>query len=138
MSRGVADGEGVEVLDDELLDGALLDESVLLDEVPLVEVPLGEVPLVDALVDDGLVDDALGAVVDRPVEVWLAGPPASLVPPPAQAPSPSTRPATSAADPVARRRFPFALRTITITITCPDRPRARSWCGGAPCAPPHP
>ncbi len=131
MSRGVADGEGVEVLDDELLDGALLDESVLLDEVPLVEVPL-----VDALVDDGLVDDALGAVVDRPVEVWLAGPPASLVPPPAQAPSPSTRPATSAADPVARRRSPFALPTIT--ITCPDRPRARSWCGGAPCAPPHP
>ncbi|MEX1908985.1 hypothetical protein L6241_11885 [Janibacter sp. Y6] len=125
MSRGVTDGEGVEVLDDELLDGALLDD-MLLDEVPLV----------DVLPDDGLVDDALGAVVDRPVEVWLAGPPASLVPPPAQAPSPSTRPATSAADPVARRRSPFALPTIT--ITCPDRPRARSWCGGAPCAPPHP
>ena len=126
MSRGVADGEGVEVLDDELLDGALLEEPVLLGDVPLVEVPLVDV----------LVDDALGAVVDRPVEVWLAGPPASLVPPPAQAPSPSTRPATSAADPVARRRSPFALPTIT--ITCPDRPRARSWCGGAPCAPPHP
>ncbi|WP_252974815.1 hypothetical protein [Janibacter melonis] len=131
MSRGVADGEGVEVLDDELLDGALLEEPVLLGDVLL-----GEVPLVDVLPDDGLVDDALGAVVDRPVEVWLAGPPASLVPPPAQAPSPSTRPATSAADPVARRRSPFALPTIT--ITCPDRPRARSWCGGAPCAPPHP
>lgn len=131
MSRGVADGEGVEVLDDELLDGALLEEPVLLGDVML-----GEVPLVDVLPDDGLVDDALGAFVDRPVEVWLAGPPASLVPPPAQAPSPSTRPATSAADPVARRRSPFALPTIT--ITCPDRPRARSWCGGAPCAPPHP